>query len=231
MEYDKSSNLGVIQANCEVMDMRFKDRKAAGIQLADALLKYQGEAVVVFALPRGGVVLGAEIARQLHAPLGLLITKKIGHPRDSEYAIGAVTESGEPIYDPEALRQVDPAYLTAEAARMREEIKRRRQTYLGDAVRQAVAGKIVILVDDGIATGLTMMAAIQEISQLSPERIVLAIPVIPSDIAGILKTMVDELVALKIDDYFLGSVGSYYEDFHQVEDHEVIALIKSVNGP
>ena len=96
---------------------------------------------------------------------------------------------------------------------------------------QAESGKIFIIVDDGIATGLTMMAAIQEISQLSPERIVLAIPVIPSDIAGILKTMVDELVALKIDDYFLGSVGSYYEDFHQVEDHEVIALIKSVNGP
>lgn len=210
--------------------MRFKDRRDAGVQLAEALVKYQGKAVAVLALPRGGVVLGAEIARKLHVPLDLLITKKIGHPRDPEYAIGAVAESGEPIYDPEELRKVDPAYLETEVLRMRQEIKRRRQTYLGDAVQQNVTGKIVILVDDGIATGLTMMAAIREISQRRPQKIVLAIPVIPGDIADLLKTMADELATLKIDEYFLGSVGAYYEYFDQVDDREVIDLLKSVNG-
>lgn len=207
--------------------MVFQDRKEAGIRLAKELEKYKEEDVVVFALPRGGVVLGAEIATALHAPLDLIITKKIGHPMNPEYAIGAIAEEGEPYCNTYEVEQVNETWFQKEVIRIRGEIKRRRREYLGDVSVRDMEGKIAILVDDGIATGYTMMAAIKEMESRSPDKIVVAIPVTPYDTAQILMSMVDEVVSLEIDEEYLGSVGAYYRSFDQVEDSEVVELLKS----
>ena len=192
--------------------MVFQNRKEAGIKLAEALSKFKDDDVIVFALPRGGVVLGVEIAEKLDAPLDLVITKKIGHPFNSEYAIGAVAESGEPLYNAAELRRVDASWRRSEEERMRAELKRRRRDYFGDREQEDLAGKVVIIVDDGIATGLTMMAAIKYLRGQGAERIVVAIPVTPYDTAQRLREQADDLVSLQIDRYYRGAVGAYYRD-------------------
>jgi len=209
--------------------MIFNDRKDAGIRLAEALGKYMGEEIVVFALPRGGVVLGAEIAKRLGAPLDLILTKKLGHPMNPEYAICGIAEQGEPICNSFELARVDPVWFQDELKRIRNEIERRRKEYFGEVRACDVEGKTAIIVDDGIATGFTMMAAISEIKKRKPKQVVVAIPVTPYDTAQALQTMVDDLVSLDIDRDYLGAVGAYYRDFSQVEDSEVISLLKSVN--
>lgn len=208
--------------------MIFRDRTDAGIMLAEILEKYKGEDVVVFALPRGGVVLGVEIANRLSAPLDLIITKKIGHPANDEYAICAIAEDGEPVCNSAEIENVDPTWFAAETERVRREIKRRRETYVGNIPLHPVKGKTVIIVDDGIATGLTMIAAIAEIKKRQPKRLIVAIPVTPYSTAKKLKTMVDELVSLEIDVNYMGAVSAYYRSFRQLEDSEVISLLKSV---
>ena len=209
--------------------MLFQDRKDAGIRLEEALEKYRGQDVVVFALPRGGVVLGAEIAEYLHAPLDLVLTKKIGHPGNSEYAICAIAEEGEPLCDPSEVSMVDPDWFRNEVERTRAELRRRRKEYLGETKLREVKGKIVIIVDDGIATGFTMMAAIVEMKRREAKLVVVAIPVTPYDTALKLKSMGVDLVSLNVDHNFQGAVGAYYLDFRQVTDSEVISLLKSVN--
>ncbi|KDR96633.1 Predicted phosphoribosyltransferase [Peptoclostridium litorale DSM 5388] len=208
--------------------MLFKDRKEAGIKLAQSLEKYQGDEAIVFALPRGGVVLGVEIANKLGVPLDLIITKKIGHPMNEEYAICAIAEEGDPVCNEAEIKRVNPEWFQRSIQNGRREIKRRREKYLGDTKRQTLEGKTAIIVDDGIATGLTMMAAIDEVKSRHPKRLVVAIPVVPYDTAQKLNDRVDELVALDIDSYYLGAVGAYYGDFRQVEDREVISILKSV---
>jgi len=148
----------------------FRDRKDAGIRLANALEKYRGQEVVVFALPRGGVVLGAEIALKLSALLDLVLAKKIGYPYNPEYAICAVAEEGEPICNQFEVDAVDPLWLQKEVERIRAELRRWRLEYLGDSEPHAVEGKVAIVVDDGIATGLTMMAAIKEMENARQNR-------------------------------------------------------------
>ncbi|WP_115028257.1 phosphoribosyltransferase [Acetobacterium bakii] len=207
--------------------MLFKNRKDAGVKLAKALEKYKDENVIVLALPRGGVVLGAEIAHQLAAPLDILLTKKIGHPMNSEYAICAITEDGDPICNSAEVKKLDPDWLPKEIKKVRSEIKRRREMFLGGKALYPVEGKTVIIADDGIATGLTMMAAIEEIKKRNPQKLVIAIPVTPYGTAQIIESMVDELVSLDIDPNYRGAVGAYYEDFRQVEDSEVISILKS----
>lgn len=208
----------------------FRDRKDAGVRLANALEKYRGIEVVVFALPRGGVVLGAEIAMKLNSPLDLVLTKKIGHPYNPEYAICAVAEEGEPIYNQFEVASVDPVWFQKEVERTRAELKRRRLEYLGDTEPHDVEGKIAIIVDDGIATGLTMMAAIKEMEKRKAKQIIVAIPVTPYVIAQRLIAMGVDLVSLQIERAYLGAVGAYYADFRQVTDGEVAALLKQVNG-
>lgn len=208
--------------------MRFRDRKDAGIRLAKALEKYKGEDVIVYALPRGGVPLGVEIAKKLNAPLDLIITKKIGHPTNPEYAICALAEGGDPVCNPAEVDSIDPHWLEAEITRIRTEIKRRRETYLGEITKHSVEGKIAIIVDDGIATGYTMIAAINEMKKHNPKRIVVAIPVTPDDTAEKLRSMVDDLVSLDIDVFYQGAVGAYYDDFSQVDDSEVLLLLKAM---
>jgi putative phosphoribosyl transferase len=206
----------------------FQDRKDAGTRLAAVLEGYRGQDLIVFALPRGGVVLGAEIAKKLNAPLDLLLTKKIGHPLNPEYAICAIAEEGEPICNQIEVTAVDQIWFQKEVERTRAELKRRRIEYLGDTKIHDVEDKIAIIVDDGIATGFTMMAAIKELEKLRAKQIVVAIPVTPYDTAQRLMSMGVVLVSLQIDRMYLGAVGAYYADFRQVTDDEVIALLKAV---
>lgn len=206
--------------------MFFSNRKEAGVKLAHALQKYAGRPCVVLALPRGGVVLGAEIAAALKAPLDLLIPMKIGHPENPEYAIGAVTETGEPVFNPSVLREAGLDWFNQRVIQKRREAKRRREAYRGKRSPLPVEGKTVILVDDGIATGWTMRAAIREVRRSKPARVVVAIPVVPGDTAERLRQEVDVLVALDIPEFYAGAVGAYYEDFGQVDDEEVTSLIE-----
>jgi predicted phosphoribosyltransferase len=211
--------------------MRFRDRTDAGQKLAQALGKYRRQDGIVYPLPRGGVVLGVEIARALDLPLDLIIPRKIGHPYNPEYAICAVTEHGPPICNEEEIARVDPAWFRRRVEAERREARRRRELYLADREPPPVEGKVAILVDDGIATGLTMRAAIHDTRRHKPARIVVAIPVAPKDTTERLAREVDEVVALDVSDFYLGAVGAYYDDFPQLTDDEVVRLLKSARGP
>lgn len=206
--------------------MTYHDRSEAGRWLAKALEAYCGTDAVVYALPRGGVVLGAEIKQALGLPLDLVIARKIGHPGNLEYALCAVTESGQMVCNEEERAQVDPAWFAQAEARERAEATRRRERYLGGRPRIPATGKVAILVDDGIATGLTMLAAIREIRSQGPSEVVAAIPVVPRETVARLEAEGARVVALQIPDIFLGAVGMYYADFRPVSDEEVIELLK-----
>lgn len=203
----------------------FKNRTDAGQKLAHALKKYQGEDVIVYALPRGGVVVAKEIATVLHAPLDLLFARKIGHPLFSEYAIGAVSESGQVIGSKE-LESFGEKWLNEQVQFQLKEIKRRRQLYLKNRPPLDPKNKVAIVVDDGVATGLTMEVAIQELRSFHPKKIVVAVPVSPKDTFERLKHLADDAVGIEVTDQFLGAVGAYYAEFSQVEDSEVVMYLK-----
>ena len=208
--------------------MQFKDRRDAGQQLSQLLEKYKGQEVVVYALPRGGVVVAAEIAKFLNAPLDLILAHKIGHPYQPEYAIAAISESGHLVASTEDLASMKHSWIEAQKLAQINEIKRKREQYLKGRKEIPVKGKVAILVDDGIATGLTMQVGIQELKDRQPKTIVVAVPVGPKSTVNLIKGMVDEVVGIAIDDdRFLGAVGAYYEDFTQTEDEEVIEILKT----
>lgn len=209
--------------------MLFKNRKEAGQKLAELLSDYASEDVIVYALPRGGVILGAEIAKALHAPLDLIITRKIGHPSNPEYAVCALAEDGAPICNQSELERLGHHWLEEEKHKAREEIQRRREEYVGDTKQKEIKGKTAIIVDDGIATGLTMIASIEEMKLHEPKTIVVAIPIVPYLTSLKLEGMVDKVVCVEATREFLGAVGAYYEDFTQVEDEEVKRILKEVN--
>lgn len=208
--------------------MRFRDRREAGQKLAQTLAKYRGREGIIYPLPRGGVMLGVEIARALGMPLDLVIPRKIGHPYNPEYAICAVTEHGAPICNEREVAQVDPEWFRQRVEAERREARRRRELYLAGRAPLPAEGKIAIVVDDGIATGLTMRAAIQDVKQRRPARVIVAIPVAPKDTADRLAREVDEVAALDVSDFYLGAVGAYYDDFPQLTDDEVILLLREV---
>lgn len=210
-----------------MMGMRFRDRKDAGERLAVALKQYRGKDGIVYPLPRGGVVLGARIAEALGMPLDLVIPRKIGHPHCPEYAICAVGEHGDLVCNEEERRRVDADWLERRVREERDEARRRHQRYLGARQALDVAGSTAILVDDGIATGLTMRAAISDIRKRKPARIVVAIPVAPRETAEKLRREVDEVVTMEEPEDYLGAVGAYYNEFAQVSDEEVIAMMGS----
>lgn len=211
--------------------MFFEDRKDAGQKLAQALLKYKDDDVVVLALPRGGVVTAYEIAKALNAPLDLALAHKIGHPYHAEYAIAAITENGFIVGNPREMQTVDKAWFENEKKRQMKELKRKRDLYLKDKPSNVLKDKVVILVDDGIATGLTMQAGILEVKHQNPKKIIVAVPVAPQSTAELIKSQGSDFVGLIVPtDYdFLGAVGAYYEDFSQTEDQEVIDLLKSAD--
>lgn len=205
--------------------MHFRDRKEAGRRLADALSQYKDADTVVYALPRGGVVLGAEVANSLDAPLGLVVSRKVGHPDQPEYGVCAVTDKGHLVCSRREIARIDAAWLTAAVQKEQAEAKRRRRTYQSGRIVPA-EGKTAIIVDDGVATGLTMLAAVEDVKNQEPRRVVLASPVIPKDLTERLERYVDEVVALDTPAVFMGAVGTYYDNFEQVEDKEVTDLMK-----
>jgi|SRR3989338_9021139 len=206
--------------------MHFKDRQHAAEQLAVSLRKYAGKDTVVYALPRGGAVLGAYLAKKLGLPFDLILTRKIGHPYNPEYAIAAVAENGEIEKNEEELRHIDQQWFKQEVSRELAEIKRRRNLYLGDRKSVDPKGKTAIVVDDGLATGLTMKAAIMDLRAQKAKTVIAAVPVAPSDTAREIARLVDEIVILHIPAGF-AAIGLYYQDFPQVTDEEVVELVKS----
>lgn len=205
----------------------FKDRTDAGRKLAKLLKEFRDKDVVIYALPRGGVVIGAEIAKAINAPLDLIITRKIGHPYQPEYAIGAVTENGYSVFNKEEIVNIDEGYLTSEAAKQKEEAKRRREIYLAGRKPLSCKNKIAILVDDGIATGLTMKAAIHELKMhYHPSKIVVAVPIVPAEMVEQLQKAGVEVMAVEIPEIFRGAIGAYYRDFTPVADEVIIRIMK-----
>lgn len=210
--------------------MSYVDRQDAGKRLAQTLRYLQGKDVVVFALPRGGVVLGAEVAKVLHAPLGLVLVRKIGHPSAPEYAIGAVVLGHKPVWNEDETAMLDKAWMkqTVEAAQASN--KQRQALYFeDDYVPPGLKGKTVVIVDDGIATGLTMKAAVHAVLEQHPKRVVVAVPVASAESADMLESIADEVVVLDNPENFPGSVGAHYRYFDQVDDDEVRMLLKEVN--
>lgn len=204
----------------------FLDRTDAGKKLAQALNAYKGKPVVVYALPRGGVVLGVEVARSLGGPLDLIVVRKIGHPFQPEYAIGAVAEDGYLVTNPHEVAALDKEWFEHATAAELQEAQRRRKVFLHGRDPVAVKDKIAIIVDDGLATGLTMLAAIHEIRKRRPQKLVVAVPVAASETAEKLRPQVDDLVVLHIPEW-MGAIGAFYRRFDQVSDDEVVALMKS----
>jgi putative phosphoribosyl transferase len=209
--------------------MPFKDRSDAGRKLAEALVAYQNQDPVILALPRGGVPVAAEVAAALKAPLDLVLVRKIGVPIQPELAMGAVVDGGAPVVvrndDVIRLADIDEAEFKAICDSELAEIERRRQRYLGDRDRAEVAGHTAIVIDDGVATGATTRAALQATRMRRPKKLVLAVPVAPTDTLALLRGDADDVICL--EDYeFFGAIGLYYADFDQVSDDEVIKLLK-----
>ena len=205
----------------------FLNRYDAGKQLAEKLRVYAGVQSVVVALPRGGVVVGYEIARSLGCPLDIVVTRKVGYPGNPEYAILAVDSEGSVLTNITETERVDRAWLERETEKQREEAVRRIKVFRGNRLPVSLSGKTVILVDDGVATGLTIRLAIRTVKKEKPARIVVAVPVCPPDVAALLKKEADEFLVLEDPREFSGSVGAHYEAFEQVEDDEVIRLLHS----
>lgn len=203
----------------------FLDRTQAGELLARQLEEYRDTPVVVYGLPRGGIVVAAVVAKALKAPLDILTPRKIGHPNNPEYAICAVTESGMLVCNEIERQRVDESWFQHALQSEQREARRRREIYLAGKEPISVEGKTVILIDDGIATGLTMRAALREIQQRNPVFTIIAIPVIPAETAKILRREVNRVIAVSEPQYFLGAIGSYYQDFHAVSDEEVMVLL------
>lgn len=205
--------------------MIFQDRTEAGKKLAVSLEAYRDTDIVVYALPRGGVVVGAEVAKYLNVPLDLITARKIGHPLSPEYAIGAVTEIGEPIWNEAELGSTTKQWRESQIQQARNEAKRRRLSYLGGRPNIPVKDKTAIIVDDGIATGLTMVAAIADLRKRRPKEIVVAVPVAPKDTVEKLKSLTERTVVLHIPDGTFWAIGNYYLNFGQTEDEEVKNLM------
>ncbi|MFP9138247.1 phosphoribosyltransferase [Devosia sp. XGJD_8] len=208
--------------------MPFHDRKDAGEQLARALQHYQADHPVIVALPRGGVPVAAGVARALKAPLELLIVRKLGLPQQPELAMGAIVGGAEPVTirneDVIAAARISEAGFAAVRDRELAEIDRRRQRYLAQRPFPPLAGHMVILIDDGIATGATIRVAIRALRAMHPRKIVVAVPVAAPDILLTLKGEADDVICLEQHEPF-GAIGLYYADFRQVEDDAVLQAL------
>ncbi|HTE48588.1 MAG TPA: phosphoribosyltransferase family protein [Candidatus Paceibacterota bacterium] len=209
----------------------WRDRSEAGKLLGDALSKYKNDKVVIFALPRGGVVVGYEVAKALKSSLDIIITRKIGHPSNSEYAICVVDERGSLLCNEGEAKSVDQKWLQEEIKRERSEAQRRITLFRGRRAPEEVKSKTAIIVDDGIATGFTIRLAVRSIKKQNPKKIIIAVPVAGEEaLQELKKEGVDEIITLEPPEEFSGAVGAHYEQFEQVADDEVIRLIKYANN-
>jgi putative phosphoribosyl transferase len=205
----------------------FADRTAAGRALAELLRRHENSDAVVLALPRGGVPIGREVANLLGVPLDVLVVRKVGAPTEPEYGLGALTEGGSIVLDEHRIRELGlrPADLAGTIEEGRRELKRRVEVYRGGRTPIEVRDRVVILVDDGLATGGTMRAAVQLLRQRAPRRIIVAVAVGPPEAAALLRREADELVILATPPEF-EAVGQFYRDFEPVSDEEVVRLLR-----
>ncbi|MDE2489379.1 MAG: phosphoribosyltransferase [Elusimicrobia bacterium] len=205
----------------------FRDRREAAELLADRLRRYAGRKdAVVLAVPRGGLPIGAVVARELGLPLDVILTKKIGHPENPEFAIGAVSLGAEDVDEQAVAREgVSRAWIAAETARLRAVLRERARFYRGAAPPVPLAGRTAIVVDDGIATGRTLRAALAPLRREGVRRVVVAAPVAPPDAVRRLAEEADEVVVLDQPEDF-AAIGQFYEDFSQVSDAEAAALLR-----
>lgn len=206
---------------------KFHDRRAAGKQLASRLAEYAGHAdVIVLGIPRGGVVVADEIARALRVPLDVMITRKLGAPGNPELAVGAVAGDGTVLVDRQMIADlhISERELEQERARQLGEIERRTEMYRGDKPPLNLVNKTVILIDDGIATGATVIAALRALRVKRPRRVVLAVPVAPGAVVPQLRAECSQLVLLASPEPFI-AVGNFYENFAQVTDDEVLEIL------
>lgn len=202
----------------------FKDRKQAGLLLASYLKGYKNDKdVVVLAIPRGGVIPGDTIAKILNVPLEILLVKKIGHPSNKECAIGAVSMENRIMTDSYG---VSDAYIESETKKVREKMRAQYQLFFGNRKTINLKNKKVIIVDDGIATGNTLMLVIKVVKNANPNKIIVAVPVAPPETLATLKSIVDEVVCIETP-YNFNAVGQYYHHFPQVEDETVVQLLNA----
>ena len=207
---------------------RFRDRTEAGQLLAKKLSKYANRKdVLILALPRGGVPVGFEVAKALNAPLDILVVRKLGVPGQEELAMGAIATGGVRVLNEEVIRQarISDQLIEAVTAREQSELRRRELAYRGHATPPQISGKTIILVDDGIATGSTMRAAIAALRQQCPSKLVIAVPTAPLSSCDELRTIADEVVAVMMPEHFY-AVGLWYAIFSQTSDEEVRQLFE-----
>lgn len=206
--------------------MYFLDRYDAARQLAIPLEKYKHEEGVILAVPRGGVPIGYYLAKHLDLPLDLLMTKKLGHPSQKEYAIGAVGIENSIV---EQSTGIPPEYIEREIRRIRRQLIERYKKFMGSKQPADLRGKTVIIVDDGVATGRTILATIKMLRSRHPGKLVVAVPVASEEAALRIKQEVDDFICLYIPSVFYG-VGQFYTDFSQTTDEEVMVLLKELNA-
>jgi len=208
--------------------MMFADRKEAGEKLGLVLKDRKFKHPVVFGIPRGGVIVAAEVARMLNAPISVVVPRKIGSPFNPEFGIGAVAPDGTVFIDTHTARSTgaDDNYIQEQIKKEIEEARRRMEAY-GFQMPASLKGKTAIVVDDGIATGHTMVAALAFLEKLKPDVLVAAVPVAPQDAAERLLRYADEVIVLYTP-LFFGAVGEFYMDFHQISDEEVLEAIKNL---
>lgn len=199
----------------------YYDRLEAGYILAKELEKYKNTPGVVLAVPRGGIPIAYVVAKELEMPIDLLLTKKIGHPMNSEYAIGAVSLTDRYLVPHE---DVPDDYINKETERIRKRLKEMYFNFMGDKEPESLKDKTVIIIDDGIATGNTLLSTIGMIKKSKPAKIVIAVPVASDSAVEKLSAAVDEVICPLIPDYFYG-VGAFYENFGQVSDEEVMEYL------
>ncbi len=205
----------------------FQNREEAGKQLSKKLLKYKNSKnAIVLAIPRGGVVVGYEIAKALKIKLDIIVTKKLGYPGNPELAIGAVSLRGKIILDDVIVEthKISKRYIDSEVKEIEREIERRHNEYRGKKPFPNLKNKTVIIVDDGIATGYTTLAAIKYVKSQGAKKIILAVPVMPESTYQSLKKEADEIICLNISEYFL-AISQFYNEFSQLEDEDVKRLV------
>lgn len=207
----------------------FTDREDAGRQLAFALRTFSFEDCVVMALPRGGIIPAAIVAKQLHCPLGVVMIKKIGHPSYPEFAIGALISDGTKIYNHSVLATIPGDWIVKTEQKANELLEERTNIYYKYSAVPTIKDKTVILIDDGVATGLTMQAAIKSIRAQQPRQIIIAIPVASRDSITKLQTMADQIIVIEKPEHFLGAVGAHYLKFTQISDKTVQQKLKEAN--
>ncbi len=205
----------------------FRDRVEAGRILAERLSAYRGKDVLVLGIPRGGVPVAAEVARSLDAELDVLVARKLGAPGQEELAIGAVTANGGEFVNEELVGYlgVSQAYLERVKRGQMDEARRREALFRGNRPAEQIQGRVVILVDDGLATGATMRAAARSVRRHRPARLIVAVPVGSREACADLRGEADEVVCPRIPDYF-GAVGYFYENFQPTEDAEVQSILR-----